>query len=136
MVSGGSEMIDEGKLWSLIRDVLKQGAAIYVDHESLGYERYSARLDAAASFRVAKFVELMGGEWISTADRLPEDGQAVAFVVDCKPGSHMDYLDGRVLGGMFKAGKFGGFSVPGLQTAARYWMPLPDAPKDGEGSRK
>lgn len=39
----------------------------------------------------------------------------MAFVVDCKPGSHMDYLDGRVLGGMFKAGKFGGFSVPGLQ---------------------
>lgn len=128
-------MIDEGKLWSLIRDVMKHGAAIHIDHESLGYERYSARLDAAASFRVAEFVKLMDDEWISTADRLPEDGQTVAFVVDCKPGSHMDYLDGRVLGGMFKAGKFGGFSVPGLQMAARYWMPLRDAPNEAKQSQ-
>lgn len=55
-------MIDEGKLWSLIRSVMQQGAAIHIDHESLGYERYSARLDAAASERVAEFVALLEPE--------------------------------------------------------------------------
>jgi len=65
--------------------------------------------------------------WISTNDRLPEDGQTVAFV--CK---HYDWAPdngGRVLGGRFVAGRFGGFTVPGLMTGADFWMPLPDAPR-------
>lgn len=43
--------IDEGKLWSFIRDVLGQGGAIWQDYQAgrySGYEDYSARLDEAA----------------------------------------------------------------------------------------
>jgi len=51
--------MDEGKLWSLIRNVLSQGGAIQLDRASMsGYEEYSARLDAAASERVADFAKL------------------------------------------------------------------------------
>lgn len=51
--------MDEGKLWSLIRNALSQGGAIQLDRASMsGYEEYSARLDAAASDRVAEFAKL------------------------------------------------------------------------------
>ena len=51
--------MDEGKLWSLIRNVLSQGGAIQLDRASMsGYEEYSARLDAAAAERVADFAKL------------------------------------------------------------------------------
>jgi len=51
--------MDEGKLWSLIRNVLSQGGAIQLARASMsGYEEYSARLDAAASDRVADFAKL------------------------------------------------------------------------------
>lgn len=51
--------MDEGKLWSLIRNVLTQGSAIQLDRASMsGYEEYSARLDAAAAERVADFTKL------------------------------------------------------------------------------
>jgi len=50
--------MDEGKLWSLIRNVLQQGADVHIDHCGLGYEKYSARLDAAAAERVADFTKL------------------------------------------------------------------------------
>ena len=63
--------------------------------------------------------------WISTSDHLPEDGQNVAFITKCDrdPFSH-----GRVLGGRFTAGEFGGFSVPGLMTEASHWLALPPIP--------
>ena len=51
--------MDEGKLWSLIRNVLSQGGAIQLDRASMSsYEEYSARLDAAAAERVADFTKL------------------------------------------------------------------------------
>jgi len=50
--------MDEGKLWSLIRNVLQQGAAMQLDSASIAYETYSARLDFAASERVAEFMKL------------------------------------------------------------------------------
>ena len=51
--------MDEGKLWSLIRNVLSQGGAIQLDRASMsGYEEYSARLDAAAAERVPDFTKL------------------------------------------------------------------------------
>ncbi len=51
--------MDEGKLWSLIRNVLTQGGAIQLDRASMSsYEEYSARLDAAAAERVADFTKL------------------------------------------------------------------------------
>jgi hypothetical protein len=65
--------------------------------------------------------------WISVQDRLPEDGQTVAFVVDCK-NPNWDHLHGRVLGGLYLGTKNGGFSVPGLTVNASHWTPLPAAP--------
>lgn len=65
--------------------------------------------------------------WVSVEERLPEDGQSVAFVVACKNPSY-DYLDGKVLGGLYRPGPFGGFGVPGLTINASHWMPLPPAP--------
>lgn len=68
--------------------------------------------------------------WISTDDRLPEDGQSVAFVVSCK-NPNWDHLDGRVLGGTYHVtnGYRGGFGVPGLSVSASHWMPLPKPPE-------
>lgn len=50
--------MDEGKLWSLIRNVIAQGAAIQIDYANRGYEEFSARIDAAAAERVADFTKL------------------------------------------------------------------------------
>ena len=65
--------------------------------------------------------------WISVEDRLPEEGQAIAFVVHW-PGD--EFLHGRVLGGTFHSygGKMPTFSVPGTGFKATHWMPLPTAP--------
>lgn len=68
---------------------------------------------------------IAGDQWIPVLERLPEDGQNVAFVV--KSELH-DYLHGRILGGRYTAGISGGFSVPGMSCLASHWMPLPDAP--------
>jgi len=56
--AAGEPVADEGKLWTLIRSVMQQGADIHIDHCGLGYEKYSARLDAAAAERVAAFAKL------------------------------------------------------------------------------
>ena len=64
--------------------------------------------------------------WISVKDRLPEDRQSVAFVVQCG-GKVWGYLNGRVLGGNYSQA-YGGFSVPGLTVPASLWMPLPSPP--------
>ena len=63
--------------------------------------------------------------WISTSDHLPEDGQNVAFIAKC---DRDPFYHGRVLGGRFTAGEFGGFSVPGLMTEASHWLALPPIP--------
>ncbi|MGU2415272.1 DUF551 domain-containing protein [Burkholderia cenocepacia] len=70
--------------------------------------------------------------WISVEDRLPEEGQAIAFVVHW-PGN--EFLHGRVLGGTFHSygGKMPTFSVPGTGFKATHWMPLPTAPTSDKG---
>ena len=45
------DRMTEGELWSWVRRVMCQGAAIRQDHEHKTYEEYSARLDAAAAER-------------------------------------------------------------------------------------
>jgi hypothetical protein len=67
--------------------------------------------------------------WVPVAERLPADGQSVAFVVSCKDPTF--YLNGSVLGGTFRAGPYAGFGVPGMTVSASHWMPLP-APPTGE----
>jgi hypothetical protein len=64
-------------------------------------------------------------QWISVEERLPEDRQAVMFVVDCKHPS-WEYLNRRVLGGTYVAGQ--GFGIPGLTIGASHWQPSPPAP--------
>lgn len=72
--------------------------------------------------------------WISIEDRLPEEGQDVAFVVQADKGSIQDYLDGRVLGGSFMiVGGYPTFTVPGVGFRASRWMPLPTAPNGEKG---
>lgn len=63
--------------------------------------------------------------WISCAERLPEDRQAVIFVVECISGI-FGHLHGRVLGGTYVAGQ--GFGVPGLSIDASCWQPSPAPP--------
>lgn len=63
---GGHEtdrpLIDEGKLWSFLRDVLTQGCAIEQDSQKQQrrYEYHSACLDAAARERTAQFAARVG----------------------------------------------------------------------------
>lgn len=57
--SGG---IDEGKLWSFLRDVMTTGCAIETDTRARGrrYEEHSARLDAAARDAIPQFFQRLG----------------------------------------------------------------------------
>ena len=61
-------------------------------------------------------------KWILTSDRLPDPMQSVAFVCDCEGDKD---LHGRILGGRYMPGKFGGFSVPGLMVNASHWFAMP-----------
>ena len=72
-------------------------------------------------------------KWISVNDALPEDGQTVGFVTEC---ANDKWYHGRVLGGRYMAGEFGGFSVPGLMVQASHWFafpPLPDVLRANHG---
>ena len=72
-------------------------------------------------------------KWISVNDALPENGQTVGFVTEC---ANDKWYHGRVLGGRYMAGEFGGFSVPGLMVQASHWFafpPLPDALRANQG---
>ena len=60
--------------------------------------------------------------WIPITDRLPDEGQSVAFVCDCENDKN---LHGRILGGRYMPGKYGGFSVPGLMVNASHWFAMP-----------
>lgn len=75
-------------------------------------------------------------EWIACEDRLPEDGQSVAFISKC---DRDEFYRGRILGGRYVAGEFGGFTVPGLMTDASHWFPMPPVPdalrSQGEAGR-
>ena len=76
---------------------------------------------------------MVGVKWISANDALPEDGQTVGFVTEC---SNDRWYHGRVLGGRYMAGEFGGFSVPGLMVQASHWFafpPLPDVLRANHG---
>lgn len=54
--------IDEGKLWSFLRDVMTTGCAIETDTRAhgRGYEEHSARLDAAARDAIPQFFKRLG----------------------------------------------------------------------------
>ena len=54
--------IDDGELWSIIREVLSQGHAQQMDYMAGKYHRYeefSARVDGAARERVSAFMALL-----------------------------------------------------------------------------
>jgi hypothetical protein len=74
--------------------------------------------------------------WISVDDRLPEEGQDIAFIVKAAKGSIQDHINGRVLGGRFMImGSYPTFTVPGLGFNASHWMPLPAAPTSDQGEK-
>ncbi|WP_345815336.1 DUF551 domain-containing protein [Paraburkholderia sp. PREW-6R] len=94
-----------------------------------------------ALYRHAAATDNGGGRdaWISVDERLPDEGQNVAFVVSSASPTFA-YLNGRVLGGYFgHVAKHPTFSVPGLGLHASHWMPLPASPQstatphDGQG---
>nr|WP_132454250.1 DUF551 domain-containing protein [Paraburkholderia sp. BL8N3] len=70
-------------------------------------------------------VEQDAAPWISTKDRMPAEGQSVAFVTR----SNSEHEHGRVLGGTFHTvAEMAWFSVPGVSYFASHWIPLPAAP--------
>ena len=62
--------------------------------------------------------------WIPVSRGMPEDGQDVSFVVRVDDKSIHKYLDGRILGGRYRTGKFGGFGIPGMMLDAYAWKPI------------
>lgn len=64
--------------------------------------------------------------WISVSDALPQDGQKVGFITEC---ARDRWYHGKILGGQYRAGEFGGFSVPGLMVQASHWFPFPPIPE-------
>jgi hypothetical protein len=57
------ETVDEGRLWSFLRDVLSQGMAIEKDMQNgayPSYEHFSAHIDEVARKRAAEFAERTG----------------------------------------------------------------------------
>jgi chromosome condensin MukBEF ATPase and DNA-binding subunit MukB len=92
-------------------------------------ERLTARLAEleAQIATVAPAVDAQPG-WISVDERMPDEGQSVAFVVSSASPTFA-YLNGRVLGGYFgHVARHPTFSVPGLGLRASHWMPLPTPP--------
>jgi hypothetical protein len=78
-----------------------------------------------------QLVQAAAPQWISVDERLPDEGQHVAFVVQADKGSIQEHINGRVLGGQFvMVCGHPTFTVPGLGFRASHWMPLPAAPKD------
>lgn len=71
--------------------------------------------------------------WIKVEDRLPEDGRDVLFIVKSDQGD--GFAHGRKLGGRYRSGLAGGFSVPGITFEASHWMPMPDGPGRDEKNR-
>lgn len=71
--------------------------------------------------------------WVSVAERLPQDGQAVAFVVDARDAMRREY-HGRVLGGRYSA--VAGFTAPGMSFRVSHWTPLPAAPAQDGGEQR
>lgn len=63
--------------------------------------------------------------WIPVEESLPDDGATVGFITRC---TRDPFYHGRVLGGRFNAGEFGGFSVPGLMVEASHWFQFPAIP--------
>jgi hypothetical protein len=69
--------------------------------------------------------------WISVKDRLPEDGQVVAFIID----KSVNYYGGSMCAGRFRYFDYGDIKLPEFGTwglgglTASHWMPLPEAPE-------
>lgn len=112
---------------SVTKPVAYAGKIVEADFETniLKVEMLDKDYTVQAGTLFLSYAQPATEQWISTSERMPADGQNVAFVV--KSDMH-DWLDGRVLGGRYTTGLGGGFSVPGMHVLASHWMPLPDAP--------
>lgn len=98
--------------------------------DAINTQSYSMRWKASGMRRAANIIreQPVDDPWVSVKDRLPEDKQTVAFVV-AKETSGIDA--GRVLGGRFMAGPYGGFGIPGIGGFyVSFWMPLPPPPDE------
>jgi hypothetical protein len=66
---------NDGDIWSLIRDIMSQGATIhqdYINGNYRNYEEYSARLDAASSARIEEVKHLFNPK--------PTEGQTCEII--------------------------------------------------------
>lgn len=73
-----------GELWSFLRSVLSQGGDIWLDHQALGYEQYSARLDVAARERVQKLLDLLSGADEPSAEDAADIADSVAALKEAR----------------------------------------------------
>ena len=123
------------QIWASEEDSKTSGVALIMADRHA--QRQLGRDDSAERFK--ELEEELSHEWISTKDRLPEDGQIVAFVID----PSIDYYGGSVCAGHFRIEKYGDRAHPGFNTwglggfSASHWMPLPIAPQPAlSGARK
>lgn len=88
-------------------------------------KEYVGQICAAINSRIPTIKAGEVVRWIPVEESLPEDGATVGFITEC---ARDRWYHGRVLGGRYMAGEFGGFSVPGLMVRASYWFPFPPIP--------
>lgn len=102
------EALVRGELWSWLKNVMEQGAAIHQDYQSgkhPTYEHYSARMDAAASERADELAAL-------TAQQEP-----VAWIRYCSDGTY--------------EGPIANSAIDDVRKKSGVWTPLYTAPPSG-----
>jgi hypothetical protein len=98
----------------------------YEDEPAISFCKVTRTKDA---LEYIQQLEAQVPRWISVEERLPEEGQKVAFIPSCNHGS-------VYVGVLSNIGKSGGVMFSHREGRyksnyyAKYWMPMPEPPKE------
>lgn len=104
----------------------------YMDDNLSSLERFagSSIITKGNFIRAAdKLTGISTDNWISIENKIPKEGDSVAFIIDSKD----DFYNGKVLGGTYQGHRNGlrhEFTTPGMSWKADLWQPLPLPPNN------